>query len=744
MNSTSQIAKSINDRKQSKKRTINNNVYRIGLMLMVSFLCFIILMAFSSVIVLGLKAAHKQGIGFFEALFSNTFSPGFLGGHAGIYGVGILIFNTIWMSFLSLLIAVPVAVSTALLITRFLGKRASIVMFALVSILAAVPSVVYGTFGYYMIDHVIKVQFGFQQGSLLTIIFMISLMVMPTITIMTITSINMVDKDVESCSYALGASRTQTSIYVTLRAAKSGIFLGILFALGRALGEATAISMISSSSLVFPAHLNLAPWNVSLFLSPLIMMTASGYITDQQLEFTLYIFLTAILLITVVILFIILKFIQYRTNDEIVAKKQAAFTYDINKVDVLISEKGLENLETKNQRIWIKGQQKEAMQKHSYDFYSSPRYKTQAILKQTTLDASIRWIKYKKSKSILHYSLIGIFSLFGIIMLGGIFAYIFNGGFVVETKNGDIVNLLSWQILSQKGAVNHGTDKIYGLAIPLLGTVINILFCLTIALPIGIATGIFLTSYMKKNSWLSNIVSFIFQIMVSIPTVVYGAIAMMIFAGTAIDENAKMFEPMIMLILIILPTIIKQTEEGITKIDQKLLEGSTALGATTIITSKKISLKQITPAIISAALLAVSIIMAESAIFITILGSKVTPNTTINGWYRDGGLTLTTIMYQLNGSSDPIKRAQIRSIAFVLMIMVLLLAIISQLIKNNHYKEAGISLGGFATAVAAILITENGLPVLFGFAVIIPIISIILLEFFKYKEINFKQLLGER
>ncbi len=740
MNSTSKIAKSISDRKQNKKKTINNNVYKMGLMLMVSFLCFIIIAAFAGVIVLGLKAAHEQGIGFFEALFSNTFKPGFSDiGIPGVYGVGLLVVNTLWMSLLALCIAVPVAISTALVITKFLGKRAAIIMFALVSILAAIPSVVYGTFGYYMIDHVIKTWFGFKQGSLFTIIIMIALMIMPTITIMTITSINMVDKDIESSSYALGASKTQTSIYVTLRAAKSGIFLGMLFAIGRALGEATAISMVSASSLVFPAHLNLAPWNISLFLSPLIMMTAGGVITDHNLEFTLYIFLTAILLITVIILFILLRFIQYKTNDEVIAKKQAALTYDTNRVGNLVEENGLEALESKNQRIWISGQQKEAAQKHSYEFYSSPNFKTQAILKQTSLDASIRWIKYKKSKSILHYSVIFIFSLFGIIMLTGIFAYIFNGGFVVDTKRGP-VNLLSWQVITQKGGKNYGTDMIYGLAIPLLGTVINIIFCLSIALPIGIATGMFITSYMKKNSWLSTIVSFVFQIMISVPTVVYGAIAIIIFSGTKLDENAKMFEPMIMLVLIILPTIIKQTEEGITKIDKRLIEGSTALGATTLTSSRKIYIKQISPAIISAALLAVSIIIAESAIFITILPPVDEPNDSITGWFSGGGLTLTTIMYQLNGASDPVKRAQIRSIALILMIIVLLLAIVSQLIKNGYYKEAGISLSGFITAVAAILITENGLPILFGFAVVIPIISIILLEFFKYKGISFKKI----
>ncbi|NOQ50061.1 MAG: ABC transporter permease subunit [Mycoplasmataceae bacterium] len=712
---------SIKTEEQNKKRAMSNNVYKITLMLLALFLVFIVLAAFIGIISAGIRVASEQGIGFFEAVFGSQLVIGTITNPNGIYAVGFIVFNTIWMSFLALLIAVPVSVATALLITRIFPKRTSMLMFAVVSILAAIPSVIYGAFAYYVLDPQITKIIG-TPGSLLTVIVMIALMITPTITIMTITSINMVDNKVETSSYALGASRTQTSLYITLRSAKTGIFLGVLFALGRAMGEATAISMVYKPDY---GGLTIAPWKQSLFLAPLIMGTIAGTYGDDAIEFSLYIYLSAVLLITVLFVFGIMKSIEHYTDENVVAKKQAHESRSIYKVNKKANEEGLNNLTAKEQSLWIKGANINELSKRRYDYFASPRVENSLILKQTSLRTSLKWAKYKKNKTILHYSTISIFSLFGIFMLFGIIFYIFNGGFVVSTSDGN-VNLLSWDVITTKGTYGVYEDGgvIYGLAIPLLGTMINVLFCLIISLPLGVMLGLYFGVYLRKDGVIGKFVSFVFQIMTSIPTVVYGTLALVVFSQTTVNDNAKMIEPMIMLCLIILPTIMKQTQEGVEKIDNSLIEGSTALGSTNFITTRKICFKEISPAIISAAILSISIVIAESAIFITIIG---TPDTVgdIDSWMTNGGLTLTTTIYKLNGQSSAMAKAQIRSIGLILMILVLVLALSSQLIKNKKFKETIVVLTSLFLVIASITITSNGIFALFIIALLITPIALL-------------------
>ncbi|MGM9971759.1 MAG: phosphate ABC transporter permease subunit PstC [Anaeroplasmataceae bacterium] len=170
-----------------------------------------------------------------------------------VYGVGFIVINTIYVTLLSLLIAVPVSILTALFVSKIAPKGLGKVILAVVELLASIPSVIFGLFGMNIITRMVeKISsfFGYQSAggiSTLSTVIVLAMMIMPTITMLSATAINAVKKDVIHGSLALGASKTQTNFKIVLRSAKSGIFAAIILGVGRALGEATAVSMVAGN-----------------------------------------------------------------------------------------------------------------------------------------------------------------------------------------------------------------------------------------------------------------------------------------------------------------------------------------------------------------------------------------------------------------------------------------------------------------------------------------------------------------
>lgn len=173
---------------------------------------------------------------------------------SNLYSVGFIIINTLYISFLSLLISLPIGVLTALFIAKIAPNRLSKILRTVVEILAAIPSIVYGLFGsgiilgfVYDFAKIFNVQ---SQGgnSVLATVLVLSLMILPTITALSEVAIRSVGKDIEQGSLALGATKTQTNFKVVLISAKSGIFSSAILGIGRALGEATAVSLVAGNA----------------------------------------------------------------------------------------------------------------------------------------------------------------------------------------------------------------------------------------------------------------------------------------------------------------------------------------------------------------------------------------------------------------------------------------------------------------------------------------------------------------
>ena len=175
-----------------------------------------------------------------------------------IYGVGFIVINTLISGFSALILAFPIAVLTALFSVKIAPKKIGVLLETTIEILASIPSIVYGVFAVGSIVPMIRSlaqSLGIQTAggsSMLAVVLLLAIMILPTITSISITAIKAVDEDLEKASLALGASPTQTNFKIVLSAAKSGIFAGAVLGLGRAFGEATAVTLVAGNKMFGP------------------------------------------------------------------------------------------------------------------------------------------------------------------------------------------------------------------------------------------------------------------------------------------------------------------------------------------------------------------------------------------------------------------------------------------------------------------------------------------------------------
>ena len=154
------------------------------------------------------------------------------------------------------MLGVPIGVLTAVFLSKVAAPRVAAVIHTAVELLAGIPSVVYGLVGMIVLVPTIQRLFGLSSGAcLLAAIVVLAIMILPSIISVSETALRAVPPEYEAASLALGATKTETYFRVSLPAAKSGIAASIVLGVGRAIGEAMAIIMVSGNVANMPGLL---------------------------------------------------------------------------------------------------------------------------------------------------------------------------------------------------------------------------------------------------------------------------------------------------------------------------------------------------------------------------------------------------------------------------------------------------------------------------------------------------------
>lgn len=164
------------------------------------------------------------------------------------FGILPFILTSIYGTAGAIVVGVPIGFMTAVFLSKIASQRVKRIMESAVNLLAGIPSVVYGLVGMLVLVPAIRKIFHVPDGaSLLAAIIVLAIMILPSIIKVSITALDAVPKEYEDASLALGATPVETYFRVSVPAAKSGIAAAVVLGVGRAIGEAMAVMMVSGN-----------------------------------------------------------------------------------------------------------------------------------------------------------------------------------------------------------------------------------------------------------------------------------------------------------------------------------------------------------------------------------------------------------------------------------------------------------------------------------------------------------------
>ena len=197
----------------------------------------------------GLPAISKIGLGNF--LFGTEWASTAADPK---YGILPFILTSVYGTCGAILLGVPVGFLTAVFLSKMAPKKLRSVMESAVSLLAGIPSVVYGLVGMLVLVPGIRKLFHVPDGaSLLAAMVVLAIMILPSIIKVSVNALDAVPKEYEDASLALGATPVETWFRVSAPAARSGIAAAVVLGVGRAIGEAMAVMMVSGNAPNMPS-----------------------------------------------------------------------------------------------------------------------------------------------------------------------------------------------------------------------------------------------------------------------------------------------------------------------------------------------------------------------------------------------------------------------------------------------------------------------------------------------------------
>ncbi len=189
-------------------------------------------------------------VGFFEFIFGQDWYP-----TEEIFGIFPMIVGSLYVTALAILIGVPIGVCSAIYLSRFCPPKIKYFIMPAIELLGAIPSVVYGFFGLVVIVPFLADLFGGISGkSILAASLILSIMVLPTIILVSKAAIDALPESYYEGALALGASPERSVFFALLPAAKSGILASVILGVGRAIGEAMAVIMVAGNQVQIPSN----------------------------------------------------------------------------------------------------------------------------------------------------------------------------------------------------------------------------------------------------------------------------------------------------------------------------------------------------------------------------------------------------------------------------------------------------------------------------------------------------------
>lgn len=535
-----------------------------------------------------------RDIGFFKFIFGSEWSA-----KSETFGIWRMIVGTFFLTVCAVLLGGTLAVFTAIWLVFYCPKRLKKIYTQIVNLLAGIPSIVYGLFGYkFLMPLLVDIFHPNNAGfGLLACTLILSVMILPTITSITKNSLEAVPMHYYEGALALGCSKNQAVWKVLLPAAKSGIISAIILGIGRAIGETMAVQMIVGNGSGYP---------FGAFV-PFTTLTSNivqnwGYATPS--EQSALIADGFVLLIFILIL-----------NLCLMAVKK----------------------DSKGGNKFFSRRLRESDQKDTLKSY-----------RRTGSACDALWI------------VSWVISLLVAFVLAFIVIFVFVKGFPH----------LSIDFMFGESGNAHTT-----LAPAFVSTTMLIGLALLLALPLGVGAAIFLNEYAKKGSIFVKVIRLFVDTLAGIPSIIFGLFGMVFFV-IGMNMGYSLWAGGITLALIILPTIIRSTEQSLSEVPDSMREASYALGAGKLRTIFVVVLPQAITGIITSIILSIGRIVNESAALIFTVGAA---STFIPQGYGDSAASFAVLVWKFMSNGLQVNEAY--ATASILLIFVIILNLLVSLVE---------------------------------------------------------------
>lgn len=604
------------------RENIANKVNKesIAKVIFIAFAAFSIIAVFAIVgylLYVSIPAFNKSGI--FSFLFGNVWNV-----NEEVYGVAYMIVGTLALTACAVVIGGLLAVFTAVWLVFYCPKKLKKVFVQVINLLAGIPSIVYGLFGYKVVLPLIRIMFGVQPGTgLLVSTLILSVMILPTITSITKNSLENVPMNYYEGALALGCTKNQAVWKVLLPAAKSGVISAIILGIGRAVGETMAVQMLVGNGAGYPDGL-FSPFTT--LSSNIVQNWGYAEVWNGDMANPTqrnYLFACGFILLVIILILNIL---------------------------LLFTKK-----DSKGGNRWFSRRFQEGnIQENQLRTY-----------KRTGSLHDVLWI------------ISWIISIFVAIVLVSIIVLVLIGAFAPEALPGGLGES-QFTLHFLFGESRNGDIT---LVPAIIATLMIIGLALIIALPLGVGAAIFLNEYSKKGSKFVRVVRLFIDTLSGIPSIVFGIFGYVLFCS-GMNMDYSLTAGGLTLSLIILPTIIRSTEQSLSEVPDSMREASYALGAGKLRTIFLVVLPYAIAGIITSIILSIGRIVNESAALIFTVGSSATH---IPSGYGDGAASLSVLVWRFMSNGLDTNKAF--ATATVLLVIVIVLNILVTVVEWAYRKR---------------------------------------------------------
>ena len=624
------------------------------------------------------------------------------------FGAFNIIAGTLLVTFGAMIISIPLGILTAIFISEIAPQKISKFLKAAVELLSSIPSVVFGFFGIIILNVFIKDELGAPQGATwLSGSIILAIMALPTIISVSEDAISAVPMHFREASLAIGATKWQTIKKVVLPASLSGITTAIILGLGRAIGETMAILMVTGNTNIFPEP-------ITNIYSSLRTITGTigiemGEVPRESLHYKALFALAIVLFFITFIINVLANLIISRFNKKMLGKtKRKKKKYNIN-----IPQKVLEN---KNLIYGITIIILFGWFLLKLFIWSNVLLITLIPIVIIILLRIISPEKLEEYKNLIYYYIVIVLiswvlsTWFGwlnsILICGAIVGFFINLKFMNAMNQQRVVlgiivcatsivvfslsviiyyivsnglPAITWEFLTE---MPRDSGREGGIFPAIVGTLLLTIGAILYSLPIGMAAGIYLSEYAKEGPIIKVIRTGIDNLN-GTPSIVFGLFGLAFFV-LYLDLGISLIAGQLTLALMILPTIIRTTEEAVKSIPQSFREGSLALGSTKWQSISRVVIPAAMPGIITGVILSMGRAAGETAPIIftaVVFKQRFLPKFVI-----EPVMALTYHLFVLS-TAIPDAEVQAAGTALVLLILVMSLYGIAIYIRNYYQKK---------------------------------------------------------